>query len=470
MKMKTIYETFPISRIDEESREVEGYAFVNEIVPGEGGVRLKRSAMEAATADYLANGTSREMHQPSAVGKPMSVEWDKTGAKVRVKVVDDKAWEKVKAGVYKMFSVGVIPKVMRGKDVETANWWDTSLVDVGKDKDAKVSVWRGEGLDGEIEHEVEELDPIARSEEEIETEVEEIERAKWTAEKRAALPKSQFGWPEESKYPISDQDDVDSAAKLIGKAPESMRARIKKRIMSIAKRLKLKPPASWADENMARGEFLEDLNMVAKSNMKYAALDGLASKFYDIQNAEGADETDRGVMFDDLMEDFGDAMRPIICAGELPTSDIFADADDETARSLSPTLQRFFEMKTEKDTTISDLQKKVDDSATELTRVQKDGEDALQRAVKAEEDLAKLKEQPRSQRPVLISELVARSQGQGTEEVERSQELQRRLAELDAMPSTSDTKEAQVRISEIQSIKREMAHLNGEDRTIVGPV
>lgn len=155
MKMQAIYRTYPLERIGtDEDRIVEGYAFVNEIVPGEGGIRLKRSAMEAATANYLANGTSRELHQASAAGTPLDVTWDEKGALLRVHVVDDQAWAKVKAKVYKGFSVGVIPEVMRGKDVEKCNWWDSSLVDVGKDHDAKFTVWRSEEISPDDEFEV----------------------------------------------------------------------------------------------------------------------------------------------------------------------------------------------------------------------------------------------------------------------------------------------------------------------------
>lgn len=157
-KMKPLSMFFPISRVDDEARVVEGYAFVNETVPGEGGIRLKRSAMIDATADYVANGTCREIHQPSAAGKPLDVQWDNKGAYLRMKVVDDQAWRKVKEGVYKGFSVGVTPKVMRGNDVTACEWWDTSLIDRGKDKDALFTVWRSGEVDRDAEVDVEVLE------------------------------------------------------------------------------------------------------------------------------------------------------------------------------------------------------------------------------------------------------------------------------------------------------------------------
>jgi hypothetical protein len=146
MKINPIYLYAPITRADEETREVEGYAFVNETVEGEGGIALLRSAMEAATEDYMSWGAIREMHQPSAAGTAVSVEWDEKGAVLRAKIVDDAAWEKVKAGVYKGFSVGVRPRIMRGKRVESAQWIETSLVDRPKDSDARFTCFRADDL------------------------------------------------------------------------------------------------------------------------------------------------------------------------------------------------------------------------------------------------------------------------------------------------------------------------------------
>lgn len=151
--MKSLHFFVPISRVDDEQRIVEGYAFVNEVVPGEGGIRLTRAAMEAATANYVENGTVRSMHQPLAAGKPLDVTWDEKGAYLRAKIVDDQEWRKVQEGVYKGFSVGVNPHVMRGKDVTSCEWWDASLVDRGKDRDALFNVWRAEGVDANPETE-----------------------------------------------------------------------------------------------------------------------------------------------------------------------------------------------------------------------------------------------------------------------------------------------------------------------------
>lgn len=62
---------------------------------------------------------------------------------------------------------------------------------------------------------------------------------------RDQIPAADFGWPEERKYPIRDQADLDAAAKLIGRAPKDKQEGIKSRIKKIAKRKGLKLPDSW---------------------------------------------------------------------------------------------------------------------------------------------------------------------------------------------------------------------------------
>ena len=69
MKLNKLVQLYAgITRVNEEERIVEGVAFANETVEGEGGIRLKREAMQAATPDYLRWGAVREMHTASAAG------------------------------------------------------------------------------------------------------------------------------------------------------------------------------------------------------------------------------------------------------------------------------------------------------------------------------------------------------------------------------------------------------------------
>jgi hypothetical protein len=143
----------PISRRDDAERIVEGVCFENEIVNGEGGLRLCRSAMQEATADYLRWGALREMHQPIAAGTATAINWveenGKMVGKIMARVVDDQAWRKVTEGVYKGFSVTVRPLIMRGRDITKVEWVETSLVDRPKDQGARITLFRGEGMTAE---------------------------------------------------------------------------------------------------------------------------------------------------------------------------------------------------------------------------------------------------------------------------------------------------------------------------------
>jgi hypothetical protein len=65
---------------------------------------------------------------------------------------------------------------------------------------------------------------------------------------RDKMSTEDFGWPEEKKYPIRNQRDLDAASKLIGRAPADKQASIKARIKRIAKRKGLTLPASWGGD------------------------------------------------------------------------------------------------------------------------------------------------------------------------------------------------------------------------------
>ena len=154
--MEVIQRYADISRVDDEQRIVTGMAFVNERVDGDP-YTLTRSCMEKATSGYLEWAAVREMHGNSAAGTALNVDWKDEGAEITVRVVDDMAWKKVKEGVYKGFSVGVRPKIVRGNVVTEADWIETSLVDRPKDPGAKFSVFRVEELERGIDSETPDL-------------------------------------------------------------------------------------------------------------------------------------------------------------------------------------------------------------------------------------------------------------------------------------------------------------------------
>lgn len=166
--MKPISAFVPITRIDEEKRIVYGIAFANEVVAGDK-LRLSAGSMERATPDYMQWGTVRAMHQPSAAGtavpldpelaRECGVTWfddaasGKRVAQLASYISDDGDWKKVTDGTYKGYSVGVMPRVLRGNVVEECTWIETSLVDRPKDPDALLSTFRAEEIpeEGEVE-------------------------------------------------------------------------------------------------------------------------------------------------------------------------------------------------------------------------------------------------------------------------------------------------------------------------------
>lgn len=83
----------------------------------------------------------------------------------------------------------------------------------------------------------------------------------WTKAEREKLPDSDFGWPEEKKYPVKTAKDFHDAWSLVGHAPEELQDRIRRRLIAIAKRkgFALFPAAeAWAKEHHLLAESQDD--------------------------------------------------------------------------------------------------------------------------------------------------------------------------------------------------------------------
>lgn len=140
--MKNIFAA--ISKVDDEQRMVYGIASTEALdVQGE---VVTKEAMADALGDYMKFANIREMHQPSAVGVAKSAEIDADGrTHISVHVVDDSAWAKVKAGVYKGFSIGgkAVSKV-EGV-IKSLRLSEISLVDRPANPEALITVWKADG-------------------------------------------------------------------------------------------------------------------------------------------------------------------------------------------------------------------------------------------------------------------------------------------------------------------------------------
>src|SRR5579859_2644125 len=93
-----------------------------------------------------------------------------------------------------------------------------------------------------------------------------------TMDERNKIDDSDFAWPDapdHPKYPVHDQDHLDAAAKLIGRAPADKQGEIKARAKRIAKRKGLKLPESWEEEsqpNNAKDRVVVSVNQTSASN------------------------------------------------------------------------------------------------------------------------------------------------------------------------------------------------------------
>lgn len=160
-----------LTKVDDEQRIVEGFAS-SPTLDSQPGVWegkpyasdvIESEAIKAALADYMQWANIREMHQPSAVGVALearvldkAVEVDgkqiDTPLYIKIKVVDEDAWRKVKAGVYKGFSIGgrVIKAILREIDgvvcrvITALKLTEISLVDRPANPDARILVFKME--------------------------------------------------------------------------------------------------------------------------------------------------------------------------------------------------------------------------------------------------------------------------------------------------------------------------------------
>lgn len=132
--------TVPITKIDDEEQMVFGWASTPD-VDSDGEV-IKSEALEKALPNYMKFPTIREMHQAKAVGTTKQAEVTSKGLYIGAKIVSKDAWNLVKEGVYKAFSVGgnVIKRV--GNVIQEMELVEVSLVDVPANKAAVIEIFK----------------------------------------------------------------------------------------------------------------------------------------------------------------------------------------------------------------------------------------------------------------------------------------------------------------------------------------
>jgi cation transport regulator ChaB/phage head maturation protease len=105
-------------KMDEEKRMVYGYA-TNDMLDSQGEI-TELEATAKAVEDYSKWRNIRVMHKPDPVGTAPIIEMRKAGLWIGAEIIDDDAWNKVKKGVYKGFSIG-------GRKIKVAQEFSESL-------------------------------------------------------------------------------------------------------------------------------------------------------------------------------------------------------------------------------------------------------------------------------------------------------------------------------------------------------
>ena len=133
-----------ICKVNPETRMVYGYASTEAMdVQGE---RVSKDALAKALPAYMQFANIREMHQPSAVGVAKEATLDEKGLYLAAKVVDDDAWNKVKEGVYKGFSIGGKTVTKVDEMITELRLSEISLVDRPANPEAVIEVWKAAGI------------------------------------------------------------------------------------------------------------------------------------------------------------------------------------------------------------------------------------------------------------------------------------------------------------------------------------
>lgn len=158
-----------ITRVDEDERMVWGYGTREDMQDSYGTV-IDLDSVRSCLPDYLKWRNVREMHQPSAVGTAEDITIDDTGVMLGVHVVDDSAWNKVKQGVYKGFSIGGKKDYQDGDRIFLKEITEFSLVDRPANPGCTIEAYRlyGKGeYNMEDETKVETPDEVRYAGEEV---------------------------------------------------------------------------------------------------------------------------------------------------------------------------------------------------------------------------------------------------------------------------------------------------------------
>lgn len=310
-----------IQRVDEEKRLVSGYAATEQRATD--GLVVTRDAIAGALDDYMAYGNVREMHQPSAVGVTREASVDDTGLYITCEVVDDAAWEKVKRGVYKGFSIGAKITERDSADktvVRGINLREISLVDRPADPGAKIDLWHADDFSPD---EVSDGDDVERR-------TFSDEQRKKAAETGAAMP--------DGSYPIENRQDLENAIRAFGRA-KNKRA-VRRHIMKRARALGATDliPEDWKTMSRAADATETETDEAQADLERTDAVDGVAAEAGALDAEASGEATDATMAEADPVAAAVDRAEAVMAkAGEVVEAVERAASGEEEAPQVDPT-------------------------------------------------------------------------------------------------------------------------------------
>ena len=264
-----------IQKVDDELRLVYGYAST-EALDSQKEI-VTRKAMEAALPKYMKFANVREMHKPSAVGIAHDAQIDDKGIYLTAKVVDQSAWEKVKAGVYKGFSIGgrATSRDPANRNIITGlDLTEISIVDRPANPEAVFDFYKvddGDTTDEvplDPEKELSKSDNPSSDQDSIAAALQNVEND--ATAKAEGEPKELAGHDamEDGSFPVRNEKDLRNAIKAIGRAKDGTAA--KRHIKTRAKELGLESllPDTWkADDSAEVGKAEQEKDSDAMISM-----------------------------------------------------------------------------------------------------------------------------------------------------------------------------------------------------------
>lgn len=169
MKLKKLFGAIQkVNDQDDGTIIVEGIASTEE--QDSDGETVMASAIKAAIPDYMKFGAVREMHKPTAAGTALDINVGEDGVTtIKAHIVDAEAIKKVRAEVYKGFSIGgsVTQRDDLNKTVITGiNLVEVSLVDRPANPNAVITCFKADGIEpdnADIDNSPAVTEPIEKS-------------------------------------------------------------------------------------------------------------------------------------------------------------------------------------------------------------------------------------------------------------------------------------------------------------------